>query len=62
MQAATYKNESYSFYPVKTFLFWEEIDSGMIHSKEQYDYLRLYDIEEVVSNSSAKGINTLNGK
>jgi hypothetical protein len=37
-------------------LFWDEIDSGIIHSKEQYNYLRVFEIEDVVSNSSEEGI------
>ena len=55
VQKDVYRNLPYSYYDAKTFLYWDSIESGLIHSKEQYNYLRLFEVKDVVSNEGAKG-------
>lgn len=50
-----YNNKMYSYNDAHTFLSWSEIGSEIVTSNEQYNYLRVFDVRNIISTRDNEG-------
>ena len=52
-----YKGATYDYKPIKTFLSWQKISPAEITSIEQFDYLKLFRLRSLTTDSLSKFMN-----